>query len=84
MPHRQVIIIGVTDGYTGFLSVPVSMFLSYFFVLRSGYRAVRKDRGVSNSITTTRNLSNLIVGTDRRLLSLYQGAERLDEFVNII
>jgi len=84
MPHRQVIIIGVTDGYTGFLSVPVSMCLSYLFVVPSECRAGKEDRGICNSFTTARNLSNLIVRTDRRLLSLYQGAERVDELVNII
>jgi len=36
MPDRQVIIIAVTDGYIGFLSVPVSISLPYLFVLRSG------------------------------------------------
>jgi hypothetical protein len=32
----QVIIIAVTDGYTGFLSVPVSISLPYPFAVRSG------------------------------------------------
>ena len=31
---------------------------------------MREDPGVWNSFTTVRNLTNLIVGTDRRLLSV--------------
>ena len=34
MPDCQVIIIAVTDGYTGFLSVPVSISLPYPFFVR--------------------------------------------------
>jgi hypothetical protein len=36
IPAHQVIIIAVTDGYTSFLSVLVSISLSYPFVVRSG------------------------------------------------
>jgi hypothetical protein len=35
---------------------------------------VREDRGVFNSFTTVRNLTNLIVGTDRRLLAVIVGS----------
>ena len=34
---------------------------------------MREDRGVCNSFTTVRNLTNLIVGTDRRLLAVIVG-----------
>jgi hypothetical protein len=53
--------------------VPVSISLPYPFVVRWGWRAVREDRGVWNSFTTVRNLTNLIVGTDRRLLAVIVG-----------
>ena len=33
IPDHQVIIIAVTDGYTSFLSVPVSISLPYQFVV---------------------------------------------------
>jgi len=39
-PDSQVNIIAVTDGYTNFLSVPVSISLQYPFVVLSGWRAV--------------------------------------------
>ena len=71
MPDRQVINIAVTDGYTVFLSVPVSISLPYPFAVRSGWRAVRQDRGVWNSFTTVRNLTNLIVRTGKRTLASY-------------
>ena len=34
---------------------------------------MREDRGVWNSFTTVRNLTNLIAGTDRRLLAVIVG-----------
>ena len=45
MPVHQLIIIAVTVGYTGFLSVPVPISLPYPFVELSGCRPLREDRG---------------------------------------
>jgi hypothetical protein len=42
MPDHQVTITAVTDGYTSFVSVPVSISLPYRFVVRS----VTEDRGI--------------------------------------
>jgi hypothetical protein len=69
MPDHQVIITAVTDGYTSFLSMPVSIYLPYRFVVRS----VTEDRRIWNSFTTVPNLNNLIVKTDRRLLAVIPG-----------
>jgi len=68
VPDHHVIIIAVTDLYTGFLSVPVSISSPCPFVVPSGCRAVREDRGVCNSFTTVPNLTKLIVRKHRRLL----------------
>ena len=76
-PDRQVIIIDVTNGYTSFLSEPVSIPLLYMFVVCWGWRAMREGRGVCNSITTVRNLTNLIVGTDRYLLAVIVGCRAI-------
>ena len=70
IPTHQFIIIIVIDVYTSFLSVPVSISLPYPFVVRSGWRGVREDRGVWSSFTTVPNLTNLNVRTDRRLLTV--------------
>jgi hypothetical protein len=66
MPDHQVIITAVTVGYTSFLSVPISISLTYPFVVCS----VTEHRGIWNSFTTVPNLTNLIVTTDRRLLAI--------------
>jgi len=67
IPDRQVIFIAVADGYTSFLSVPVSISLPDPFVVRRGWREVRGDREDRNSFTTVCKLTNLIVRTDRHL-----------------
>jgi hypothetical protein len=67
MPDNQVTVIAVTDGYIGFLSVPVSICLPYPLVVRSGWREVREDRGVWKSFATFRDVTNQRERTDRRL-----------------
>jgi hypothetical protein len=74
MPDHQVIITAVTDGYTSFLSVPVSISLPYPFDVRS----VTEGRGIWNSFTTVPNLNNLIIRRDRRLLAIVLGHRALD------
>jgi hypothetical protein len=67
MPDHQVTIIAVTNGYTCFLSLPVSISLTYPSVVRCGLREVREERGVWNSLTTFRDVTNQRARTDRRL-----------------
>jgi len=76
VPDQEIVIV-VTDGHTSFLSVPVWISIPYPYVVRSGWRGVREDLGIWNSFTTVPNLTNLIVGTYRRLLAIIVGGRTL-------
>jgi hypothetical protein len=65
MSARQHTITAVTDSYTIFLSLPVSISLPYQLAVRS----VTEGRGIRNCFTTVPNLTNLIIRSERHLLA---------------
>jgi hypothetical protein len=54
MSDCHVTTTAVTDSYTNFLSVPISIYLPYQFVVRS----VTDGRAICNSFSTVPNLTN--------------------------